>query len=523
MDSLLEEVRNLHEERDKLEMDIVEEMLAKKAGHKERIDSEHRQKILLQKYMSISGELLKYYENIGNKSPVATIDVKEGGDMTNAITDFYISLKRIREISSDEPSDPSVLIAATAAPSNDIDPEHEASDPSSIATKPAEPEIKTNLVEFTDEEAYGRYLDLTQCHEAFLQVIKREEVKPNYLAFLDKFDHFADIERELKLSTAYTTYVQMMLDYFRDYSRRAKPLFDYESFEAKTHAAFVKQWDSKAVPGWFTEADREKATNEPMIELESYKSHDQLMELGLDCLKSELQVRGLKCGGSLEERAKRLWAVRGKSPEEIDASLKAVPVLGKKGKRKSTIEPYSIAAIEAKILAYAGYYTDYRAATIENVQRKQARTVEERNESDEDLSDIEEEENDGNNVIYNPKNLPLGWDDKPIPYWLYKLHGLNLTFTCEICGNATYKGPKTFQRHFAEWRHANGMRCLGIPNTAHFANITKIEDAISLWEKLKAEKHKDGTQVQNDEEFEDSRGNVVNKKTYEDLKRQGLL
>jgi len=29
------------------------------------------------------------------------------------------------------------------------------------------------------------------------------------------------------------------------------------------------------------------------------------------------------------------------------------------------------------------------------------------------------------------------------------------------------------------------MRCLGIPNTAHFANITLIEDAVQLWEKLK--------------------------------------
>ena len=31
--------------------------------------------------------------------------------------------------------------------------------------------------------------------------------------------------------------------------------------------------------------------------------------------------------------------------------------------------------------------------------------------------------------------------------------------------------------HTQEWRHAHGMRCLGIPNTAHFANVTNIEDA----------------------------------------------
>lgn len=40
--------------------------------------------------------------------------------------------------------------------------------------------------------------------------------------------------------------------------------------------------------------------------------------------------------------------------------------------------------------------------------------------------------------VYNPKNLPLGWDGKPIPYWLYKLHGLNLEFKCEICGGVSY-------------------------------------------------------------------------------------
>ena len=30
---------------------------------------------------------------------------------------------------------------------------------------------------------------------------------------------------------------------------------------------------------------------------------------------------------------------------------------------------------------------------------------------------------------------------------------------------------------YQEWRHAFGMRCLGIPNTAHFANVTNIADA----------------------------------------------
>lgn len=184
-----------------------------------------------------------------------------------------------------------------------------------------------------------------------------------------------------------------------------------------------------------------------------------------------------------------------------------------------------LALIEAQVYKLSELLSDQKKATKENVQRKQARTSGERDASDEEASDSEsDQEAEGDSdVIYNPKNLPLGWDGKPIPYWLYKLHGLNITYSCEICGNATYKGPKAFQRHFAEWRHAHGMRCLGIPNTAHFANVTSIEDAIKLWNKLKDEKMREKFQPSIEEEYEDSEGRVVNKKTYEDLKRQGLL
>lgn len=34
------------------------------------------------------------------------------------------------------------------------------------------------------------------------------------------------------------------------------------------------------------------------------------------------------------------------------------------------------------------------------------------------------ESEDDEQQIYNPLKLPMGWDGKPIPYWLYKLHGL---------------------------------------------------------------------------------------------------
>lgn len=563
MNSLLEDKRNLHEERDRIELAIVNEMLGKKLGHREKLDSEHRQKALLDRYMKCSKSLLALYQQ--DQSRRCDDDQPSN---RNVFKEFYAALKDIKDLyigrtneqvttmafefeeleaarlialgikpklahqasnpdqdksqsdaDDDELDEPSkedeVMRLTKGLPTTDL-VEVVEEQPAPVVAKPEK------LVEFTDEEGYGRYLDLNKCHLAYLQVLKHEENKPSYLIFLDKFDDFSQLNRERKLTSLYKSYINVMLDYFRDYSRRAKPLFDYEHAEQTVHETFVKDWNNKTLPNWFTETDRASHVGNPMIDLMNYKSHQELVELGLDCLKRELQARGLKCGGTLEDRAMRLWSVRGISESDIDSSLRANIVVGKKGKRNN-IDPFYIASIEAKLIMYADYYNDIRQATIENVQRKQARTAEERNESDDDVSDVEEEDNNQGDVIYNPKNLPLGWDGKPIPYWLYKLHGLNLTYTCEICGNATYKGPKTFQRHFAEWRHAHGMRCLGIPNTAHFANVTNIQDAIKLWEKLKNEKQKDKFQPANEEEYEDSQGNVLNKKTYEDLKRQGLL
>merc|ERR1711879_684649 len=116
---------------------------------------------------------------------------------------------------------------------------------------------------------------------------------------------------------------------------------------------------------------------------------------------------------------------------------------------------------------------------------------------DEDMDggvDVDPDEmvDDEERPIYNPLNLPLGWDGKPIPFWLYKLHGLGIEYKCEICGNTSYWGRRAFERHFQEWRHAYGMKCLGIPNTKHFNDITNINDALALWEKIKVDEANSG-------------------------------
>mmetsp|Transcript_12413 Transcript_12413/g.18197 ORF Transcript_12413/g.18197 Transcript_12413/m.18197 type:complete len:653 (-) Transcript_12413:128-2086(-) len=60
---------------------------------------------------------------------------------------------------------------------------------------------------------------------------------------------------------------------------------------------------------------KEKQMTKP-INLDGVNSVEELMGLGMDSLKVELSSRQCKCGGTLEERAKRLFLLKGLSKEE---------------------------------------------------------------------------------------------------------------------------------------------------------------------------------------------------------------
>lgn len=175
---------------------------------------------------------------------------------------------------------------------------------------------------------------------------------------------------------------------------------------------------------------------------------------------------------------------------------------------------------------------DIVSATRRHVEKQQGLSLEEKQAEimEEEFGLLPEsevkgegEDDDDEGPIYNPLNLPLGWDGKPIPFWLYKLHGLGVEYKCEVCGNQSYWGRRAFDRHFQEWKHAYGMKCLGIPNTKHFHDITAIDDVVALYNKIKDQINKTKYEADFEEEYEDTHGNVLNRRTYEDLARQGLL
>ena len=73
--------------------------------------------------------------------------------------------------------------------------------------------------------------------------------------------------------------------------------------------------------------ERKRDTAAPVapeaLDLTPFPSAAALEELGLDRLKAAALAAGLKCGGTLEQRAARLWATKGKPRAEWDKSILA--------------------------------------------------------------------------------------------------------------------------------------------------------------------------------------------------------
>ena len=67
------------------------------------------------------------------------------------------------------------------------------------------------------------------------------------------------------------------------------------------------------------------------------------------------------------------------------------------------------------------------------------------------------------------------------------------------------------------------MKCLKIPNTVHFANVTDIEEALRLHKKILSLNYSNTFKPDYEEEFEDCEGNVMSRRVYIDMKRQGLI
>lgn len=501
MATLLEQTRASHEEMEKLERIIVKDFQQEIKSHKQRLFQGHRVSQRLDAIQTAAGKLRKIYDDKDNsrRDEIAAI----GGQ--NVFSAFYERLKEAREYHRRFPS--AGLTEAREEPEEQVK---------------AEPRI-----EFSGEEGVGRYLDL---HVFYHEFVNSSFGRPmEYLEFVQQLDEFSNIPRQHRMTKAYSEYLEKLCEYMKGFHERTQPLTYLPTILEKLESDFEEAWEGQQVPGWEDKGCGVEGHVDSTVDLEGYESAQQLLDtIDADSLKSTLTSLGLKCGGTPQQRAERLFATKGVPLESLPKKWfvsGAVPasLATEEQAQKQQAKGKQVALLEARVSGMVSQLAEAIRNTADNVEKKLVRTTDERLEEVEEEEDYMENDSDEEDeIIYNPLKLPLGWDGKPIPYWLYKLHGLNQEFKCEICGNESYWGRRAYERHFREARHQHGMRCLKVPNTKAFLEVTKIEDAVALAKHVEDIKELSWN-PEEQEEHEDQDGNVYSKKTFQDLRRQGLI
>ena len=417
---------------------------------------------------------------------------------------------------------------------------------------PGEGEIMASETDtmFTGEESNGRFLDLTTLHEEYLNLPGIKRI--NYLQYLDQFDAFEPprmpIRRQSKLSNEYLQYVAHLAGYLESFVRRTKPLEDLDKLFRGFERDFDAAWKADSISGW-------------ALETENQGPQTQGAGEGFWCSDCEKEFKNENVYKSHLTGKKHIRAAAAKKSggvENSDPDANSTTATGTTATSADLgrLKERAIAFHEFRVKRLADHLDTERSNTRVNVERKQGMTEKERQQELEALFAEDEaavnnpgdglrgksgrnrrdsdSDSDGGERIYNPLKLPLAWDGKPIPYWLYKLHGLGVEFSCEICGNFVYMGRRAFDKHFSEARHVYGLKCLGITGgssstvasgggTALFREITRIDEALALWDKIKRERRERELKEEAVVQMEDGEGNVMPERIYLDLQKQGIL
>ena len=393
---------------------------------------------------------------------------------------------------------------------------------------PGEGESATAEVDkmFTGEETYGRFLDLTTLHEDYLNLPGVQSRRVTYLQYLNIFDTFTPpqcpIKKADKTTDQYFRYVGRLSEYLENFHRRTRPLDDLDVLFQSFDQEFEKAWEAKEVPGWGADIVQPAASTVPVTEGTSE---------GIWCPDCQKEFNNQNVYKSHLSGKKHIKAAGARTSAQgvTNGTDTNGHVPGSKvsaSTHTKNLKERAIAEREYRIHKLSSSLETIRTDTRINVERKQGMTERERQmeleaffaESNDPAprlgGDPDDSDSSGDEKIYNPLKLPLAWDGKPIPYWLYKLHGLGVEFPCEICGNFVYMGRRAFDKHFNEARHIYGLKCLGITNTTLFREITGIEDALKLWDKILRDKRKEKAGGENIVQMEDAEGNVMPEKVY---------
>ncbi|KAG9002045.1 hypothetical protein FRB94_004137 [Tulasnella sp. JGI-2019a] len=519
MDSVIEIQRQTHEEIERLDRAAATLLSQAPATRRQQIKDEHKVSNILDRITSRASTLHSSYIDEDNSRHTETTLLSEPG-----LTEFYSRLKRVKDYHMkypEQPSDPFELeLGGLLGEEEDLYDAEDNEDPVALL--------------FSGEESFGRYLDLYAHHSQYnnFKTLPRHVSYVQYLDALSKIREEKTLHQELsstiKLTKEYESYVTSLYAYLLSFTKRTQPLVDVDTQQREAETEFEKLWSQGQITGWGDAPLPEANGADGGVYCTACQKHYAKQTVYDAHLKSKKHLKAVSRDTAQDGATKPHDPSANGANTTSTHSTNHAPHHSKHYKSALTshlivpvLLPLLPTLLDSKSNVERRFALTARERELESESTEQQSSVPAHNPNGTATKDGEDE--DEEERIYNPLKLPLGWDGKPIPYWLYKLHGLGVEYRCEICSDGVYMGRKNFERHFQESRHAFGMRALGLPNTKHFHEITRIEDALALAEKLKQEGRQEIFQNETMEEMEDDEGNVYNKKTYEDLKKQGII
>lgn len=286
---------------------------------------------------------------------------------------------------------------------------------------------------FSGEEGYGKHLDLYLYHTQYLNL--RGASRLSYIGYIDMLRH-GKVERTLdvkeKSVPAYLEYVQTLYNYIVSFFDRALPLIDIHKQIRDLEEQFEISWAGGQVEGWEPESSSSKGKSALNTEgiwcpyCQKNYSKQTVYDAHLNSEKHKRRERENK-------------PVSDPSKANGNGTSHAASASSSSSNRDRLRAPARLTYLIQALLKVDPIPARL-SQTRNETERKMALTAREREQELEEQDEApppveiapEEEEEDDDGTIYNPLKLPLGWDGKPIPFWLYKLHGLGVTFSCEI-------------------------------------------------------------------------------------------
>ncbi|GAM22796.1 hypothetical protein SAMD00019534_059710, partial [Acytostelium subglobosum LB1] len=516
--TLLERTRALHEAIERYELMIVAEQSEEPKTMRDNVMLSHRVNHYLEQSVNCANDLAKIYqdEDQTRQNELSSI----AGQGLATFSAFYDRLREVKEYHR-------------KFPALEVD------------------RVGTSLyytpnVTFSGNESHGRFLDLNELFEVYLNLPFVDKTL-DYVGYLSLFNKFNYDDHQRFKNKMYRKYLDKLIAYLQSFMERSQPMLDLKSILQDNIREFDEKWSNQefsrsAVAATNDTSQHDQVDNKkekPQQEGDSNgngndsgngngngdEQHDSATQPATNNTeeKKDDPSSSLYC-----KACKKLFAsqnvynghLKGKKHIKLFEIMKQLESEGA-GQQEQHKPVY---LLEFHIIQLCERLHDQIQETIDSVIKKQSRSIKEieddMNAEDEEIADVMVDDEPTKLRI---ANYPVDWSGKPIPYWVYKFHELGVEYKCEICGNQSYWGRRAFEKHFQESRHSYGMSCIGIPNTIHFHHITKIKDALDLNKKIKEMNVTTTFRSDRDEEYEDEQGEVMNKKTYDMLLKQGLI